>query len=251
MPMSDIQVVTLDLWQTLIIDQREWGRERTRLRIEGAMEALHDAGEPVTEEQAREAYRACYRTCRAILQQGQDVSFKEQVQIFVRGMADGLLERISRETFARILNRYADSFFESPPTMADGVPQMLQTLKDRGYRIGIISNTGMTPGRLFRTYMEQLEILHYFDNLTFSDEVLLAKPSRAIFLHAMASLGCIAEQTVHVGDHRRNDILGAQGAGIRTVWLEGVDSSDVDVTPTITIQHIAELPEALEKLSVA
>ena len=150
------------------------------------------------------------------------------------------------------LNRYADSFFDSPPVMADGVPEMLQTLKDRDYRIGLISNTGMTPGRLFRAYMEQLEILHYFDNLTFSDEVLLAKPSRAIFLHAMANLGCIADQTVHVGDHRRNDILGAQGAGIRTVWLEGVDdSSEVDVTPTITIQRIAELPEALQKLSAA
>ncbi len=249
--MSDIQVITLDLWQTLIIDQREWRRERTRLRIEGVMEALHDAGESFTEEQIREAYRACYRTCRAVHQEGRDVSFKEQVQIFVRSIDDGLLERTNRETFARIINRYADAFFDSPPAMAPNVPEMLQSLKSRGYRLGLISNTGQTPGRLFRAYMEDMGIIQFFDHLTFSDEVLMAKPSPAIFLHTLASIGCTAEHTVHVGDHLRNDIVGAQGVGMRTVWVEGFDTNEVDAIPTATIQRIGDLPEALEGLNTA
>ena len=249
--MSDIQAVTIDLWQTLIIDQQEWGRERARLRIEGALEALRDAGQPFTEEQVRDAYRACYRFCRTVREEGRDVSFKEQVEVFVRGIDDGLLERISRETFARILNRYAGSFYDSPPVMADGVPAMLQALKEREYRIGLISNTGMTPGRVFRAYLENLGIIQFFDHLTFSDEVLLAKPSRAIFLHTLASIGCGVGQAVHVGDHRLNDIVGAQEVGIRTVWVEGFDTSEVDVTPTATIQRIADLPEALEQLRAA
>ena len=248
--MPPIQVVTLDLWQTLILDRQEWGQVRSRLRIEGAIEALRDAGEPATEAQVREAYRACYRACQAVRQQGRDVSFKEQVQIFVQGIADGLLERISRDTFARILNRYADSFFESPPAMAEGVPDMLSALKDKGYRLGIISNTGQTPGRLIRAYLEDLDIIHYFDHLTFSDEVMLSKPAPAIFLHALASMGCPDVVGVaHVGDHLRNDILGAQQVGIATVWLKGFDASAVDVTPAVTIRSIAELPVALETLA--
>ena len=246
--MPNIQVVTLDLWQTLVIDQQEWARERARLRVDGAVEALHDAGEPFTEEQVREAYRACYRTCHAIREEERDISFKDQVQMFVRGIDDGLLERIGRDTFARILNRYAHAFFESPPVLADGVPEMLQTLKDRDYRIGIISNTGMTPGRLLRAFLEELDIIQFFDHLTFSDEILLAKPSRAIFLHTLASMGCLADQAVHVGDHLRNDIAGAQDVGIRTVWVAGFDDGDVNVTPTATIHRIADLPEALKKL---
>ena len=246
--MADIQVVTLDLWQTLVIDNQEWGRERARLRIEGAVEALRDDGEHFSEDQVREAYRACYRACRAIREEEQDVSFKEQVQIFLRGIADGLLERISRETFARILNRYADAFFDSPPVMAEGVPGMLKTLKEREYRLGLISNTGMTPGRVFRAYLEDLDIIQFFDHLTFSDEILLTKPSRAIFLHTLSSIGCQVDQAVHVGDHLRNDISGAQKVGIRTVWLEGFDTGQADVTPTATIQRIADLPEALDKL---
>ncbi len=246
--MPAIQVVTLDLWQTLITDRQEWGQVRSRLRIQATLDALHDASEPATEAQVREAYRACYRACQAVRQAGLDVSFKEQVQIFVRGIADGLLERISRDTFARILNRYADSFFESPPALAEGVPEMLSALKDKGYRLGIISNTGQTPGRLIRAYLEDLDIIGYFDHATFSDEVRLSKPAPAIFLHTLASMGCLADQVVHVGDHLRNDVLGAHQVGIATVWLKGFDSRTVDVTPTVTIHRIAELPGALETL---
>ncbi len=247
--MPDIRAVTLDLWQTLIIDKPEQGRERRRFRIQGTLEALHEAGEGVTEEQVSDAYRACYRTCQAIRQEGRDVSFNEQVQIFVRAIDSGLSDRLDQETFARILNRYADSFFHAPPKPADGVPEMLATLKERGYLLGLISNTGMTPGRLFRTYLEELGIIHLFDQLTFSDEVLLAKPSPAIFLTTLSALGATPEQGVHVGDHLRNDIAGAHEAGIRSVWLEGFDESEMVVKPTATIQRIADLPLALDRLS--
>ena len=249
--MPDIRAVTLDLWQTLIIDKPEQGRERRRFRIQGTVEALHDVGEGVTEEQVSEAYRACYRTCQAIRKEGRDVSFNEQVRIFVRAIDSGLSDRLDQDTFARILDRYADSFFHAPPKPADGISEMLATLKERGYLLGLISNTGMTPGRLFRTYLEDLGVIHLFDQLTFSDEVLLAKPSPAIFLTTLSALGTTPEQGVHVGDHLRNDIVGAHEAGIRTVWVEGFDTSEVDVTPTAAIRRIADLPEALEQLRVA
>jgi HAD superfamily hydrolase (TIGR01509 family) len=248
--MPDICVVTLDLWQTLIVDKREWGLERARIRIEGTLEVLRRAGELITEEQVWEGYRLCYRTCKTVRQQGLDVSFRDQVQIFVRGISEGLMERINRDTFAAILNRYADSFFESPPAMVAQVPQVLKALKDRNYRIGLISNTGMTPGRLFRSYLEELGIIQFFDHLTFSDEVLLSKPSGPIFMHAMANMGSTASNTVHVGDHLLNDIVGAKDVGMRTIWVEGFDDSEVEVSPTITISHIQDLPDAIERLSV-
>lgn len=246
--MSDIRAVTLDLWQTLIIDKPEQGRERRRLRIQGTLEALNEAGEGVPEEQVSDAYRTCYRTCQAIRQEGRDVSFNEQVRLFVRAIAPGLSERLDDDTFTNILNRYADSFFQSPPEPANGLSKMLSTLKERGYLLGLISNTGMTPGRLFRIYLEELGIIHLFDQLTFSDEVLLAKPSPAIFLATFSALGVTPGQGVHVGDHLHNDIAGAHETGIRTVWLEGFDESQIVVRPTAIIQRISDLPLALDRL---
>ena len=56
--MSSIEAVTLDLWQTLVVDTREWGRLRTQIRIDDTVAALQEVGEQVTEEQVREAFRA-------------------------------------------------------------------------------------------------------------------------------------------------------------------------------------------------
>jgi putative hydrolase of the HAD superfamily len=246
--MAEIQVVLLDLWQTILIDEREWGRERTRIRLEGAQQALQDFGESYTEDHLREAYRSCYRTCRAVREEGRDLTFKQQVETFVGNIDNGLLERIDRQTFARILNRYADAFYDSPPAIADGVHDMLETLKLRDYRLGLISNTGMTPGRLFRAFMEKVGIIEFFDQLTFSDEIMMSKPAPAIFLHTLTSMGALIEHTVFVGDHLRNDIMGAQELGMRTVWVEGFDTSGLDVTPTTSIEKIADLPDALEHL---
>ena len=246
--MPEIKAVTLDLWQTLLIDERELGRERTRFRLVGAVEALSDAGESFTEDHAREAHRTCYRTCRAIREGGRDVSFEEHVRIFVGSIDDGLLDRIPEETFRRIYNRYANSFFDAPPRMANGVPKMLTTLKEGGYKIGLISNTGMTPGSVFRTHLGDLGVLAHFDHLAFSDEVLYAKPSAVIFRHALGGLGCRVEETVHVGDHLLNDVLGAHQVGIATVWVKGFDPSAVKVTPAVTIDSITDLPGVLKTL---
>ncbi|MBI4197795.1 MAG: HAD family hydrolase [Chloroflexi bacterium] len=249
--MADIQVVTLDLWQTLVLDTREWGRERTRIRIEDTVAALRQAGEEFTEEQVREAFRAGYRQCREIHRQGLDVSFKEQVQMFVRQIAPGLLERLSRETFAVILNRYADAFYDSPPMIPEGVEETLYGLTQKGYRLAVISNTGMTPGRTFRAYFDEQGLSQYFEHCTFSDEVLMTKPNRHIFMHTLLSMGSTPTVAVHVGDHLLNDIKGASDMGMRSVWLEGFDDSKLDVTPTATIKKLAELPATLEQLKRA
>lgn len=247
--MSGIQAVTLDLWQTLVIDTREWGRIRTRIRIEDSVEALNNAGENVTEDQVREAFRAGYRKCRATREQGMEVTFPKQVRNFVEGISDGIMDRIDRETFAYILNRYSDAFYDSPPMIARGAPEALIELKQAGYRIGLISNTGMTPGRVFRAYLEEQGLVDFFDHMTFSDEVRMPKPFPAIFLHTFASMGCTPENTVHVGDHLRNDVVGASQVGMRTIWLRGFDDGAVEVEPTATIDSISELPSALQGLN--
>ena len=56
--MTAIEAVTFDLWQTLILDDRELGRARTRRRLEGALEALTGAGYDFSFEQIQEAYRS-------------------------------------------------------------------------------------------------------------------------------------------------------------------------------------------------
>ena len=249
--MAVIKGVTFDLWQTLLLDNRELGRARMQVRLNGAIDALQDAGERFGEDRVREAYRQCYRTCHDIRAQELDVSFMEQVEIFISNIDDGLLQRLSEEVVRRIATIYADSFCHHPPTLHPSAVEVLRGVKEGGYSVGLISNTGMTPGATFRSYMEQLGILGYFDTLTFSDEVRLAKPSREIFIRTAKELGAPPEQVVHVGDHLLNDVLGARNAGMKTIWIETHEEGrqEVDVRPDITVPSLELVNGAIETLS--
>jgi len=246
--MSEIRVVTFDLWQTLVLDTREWRRERTRICIEDTTALLTKAGESFTEDQVREGFRAANRICRALREQGLDMAFRDQVQTFVKSIGEGLQDRLSREQFAGILNRYADCFYDAPPKIADNAEPVLLALTQAGYRLALISNTAATPGRTLNAYLGEMGLSPYFELYTFSDEVLMCKPNRNIFLHTLLQMGVKPAQAVHVGDHLRNDILGANEVGMRSILLEGPDETGLDVQPTARIKALAELPEALEQL---
>lgn len=248
-----ISCVTFDLWQTLLLDNRELGLARTEVRLEGALEALREAGEPFTKERVREAYRQCYRTCHDVRSQERDVSFREQIEIFIGHIDGGLMGRLPGGSVERITSTYADSLFHHPPPPHPDTASVLRGVKELGYRIGLISNTGMTPGYTFREYMERLDILGYFDTLTFSDEVRLAKPGRDIFSRTAEALGAPMEQVVHVGDHLTNDVFGAHQVGMKTIWIEtaGERLSEVDVVPDATVPSLGGVPEAVGKLARA
>ena len=250
--MSQITSVTFDLWQTLLLDNRELGRARTQLRLEGAQDALIRVGENYSIEDLREAYRACYRHCHRVREENLDVSFPEQVDIFINYVSSDLADRLPEEIIQEITQAYSDAFFVHPPLPHAESVAVLEGIRDMDLNIGLISNTGMTPGTAFRRFLDQHKLLHYFHTLTFSDEVKLAKPSEQIFRLTVDSLQSTPEQTVHVGDHVINDVQGAKQVGMRTVWIEGFyqreDPTDPKTEPDIAVPDLGEVVRAIKKL---
>ena len=247
-----ITAVTFDLWQTLLLDNRELGRARAQIRLEGAQTALARFGESYDIEHIREAYRACYQECRRIREQSLDVSFREQVEIFIDNINDGLVGRLDEQTVQEIVRSYADSFFVHPPVPHADAQAVLQDVKAMGLSIGLISNTGMTPGEAFRKYLDQQGLLEYFDVLTFSDEVKISKPSGEIFLMTLDAMGATPAQTVHVGDHVKNDVVGANRCGLKTVWITGFyeneDPDDPETQPDATVDGLGQVTSAISRL---
>ena len=96
-------------------------------------------------------------------------------------------------------------------------------------------------------------MLGYFHTLTFSDEVKLAKPSGEIFSMTLRSLGATADQTIHVGDHVVNDVVGAKRCGLKTIWITGFyereDPNDPETEPDITVSGLGEVVPAIAKLA--
>ena len=247
--MTAIDSVTFDLWQTLILDDRELGRARTRRRLEGALEALNDAKYDFSFEQLQEAYRSCFRTCRAIHSEEKDVTFDEQVHIFIDNIDENLSQRLDNQVVERITYWYAEAFFDFPPPVVSGAYEVLEKVSQAGYKLGLISNTGMTPGRLFRRYLAQHNILDFFHTLTFSDEVKLCKPSTEMFHMTLKSLGSSPERSVHVGDHIANDVVGARRAGMRVVLVGEAEWQEQAEEPHLQVPTLGDVPQALEELA--
>ena len=247
--MAPLNTVIFDLWQTLIIDYPEPGRLRVQKRLDSVSEVLSTAGFHFTQDQLTGASQNCYRVCDGIREQEGDVSFDEQVDIFINGIDEGLLERISDETRTHIARRYADSYLEHPPLIADGAKRVVRALKEMGYKVGMICNTGSTPGVTQRVFLDRMGLLPFFDTLTFSDEERLSKPSTEIFHRTLDRLMSSSAESVHVGDHPRNDVEGAKRAGLRAIWLRRDGAREPDVAPDATIETLEETLDALSQLT--
>lgn len=126
-----------------------------------------------------------------------------------------------------------------------GVHDTLAALSDAGVRVGIVCDVGLTPSGVLREYLEQHDLLRYFDHWSFSDEVGVYKPDPAIFKHALDGLGVDdPARAVHVGDLRRTDIAGASGFGMTAVRYRGVfDDPPADVEGHHVIDDLRELVE--------
>jgi len=251
--LPEITAVTFDLWQTLLLDNRDLGQARALIRLEGAQNAISRFGESYGLEHIREAYRACYRECRRIRGVFLDVSFREQVEMFINNISDGLVGRLDEETILEVVRTYADSFWVHPPVPHTDAQAVLQDVYAMGLGIGLISNTAMTPGETFRKYMDQQGLLEYFDVLTFSDEVKISKPAEEIFHMTLSSLGATPAQTVHVGDHVKNDVVGANRCGLKTVWITGFyeneDPSNPETQPDETVDGLGQVAQAIARLA--
>lgn len=127
----------------------------------------------------------------------------------------------------------------------DDAASTLHALRERGLRIGLISNT-MWPGDLHRQEMARLGILSYFDDTLFSADLGLWKPQPALYRLALERLGVPAEQAFFVGDTPEHDLVGAQTVGMKTVYKRNNAFKPNGIRPDAEISQLSELLDLLD-----
>ena len=70
---------------------------------------------------------------------------------------------------------------------------------------------------------------------------VVGKPMPHIFRAALARLAVRPAEAVMIGDSPISDVQGAQGAGIKTIWLAPDGATPGEEHPDLTIHHFAEL----------
>lgn len=145
-----------------------------------------------------------------------DPWFEEFIrQIFVRelGLPEGDFAGIARELFER---------FEDPATFRvfPGARELLAELRERGVRLGVVSNWSARLPRMLRA----LELLDAFDFVLSSAIEQLEKPDPALFERARDLAGVDASAILHTGDSIEKDGA-AREVGIDFVLLDHFDRS--------------------------
>lgn len=96
--------------------------------------------------------------------------------------------------------------------VVDGGAEVLRTLHQRGYKLGIISN--LIGENEVPDWLEEDGLDQYFDCVVLSSVCHLRKPCGEIYDLACRELGVTAAECVSVADNIKRDIPGAKAAGI-------------------------------------
>jgi putative hydrolase of the HAD superfamily len=105
---------------------------------------------------------------------------------------------------------------------------LLESLRDRGLKLGLVSNA-FDPGWLLRRDLEQMGLAERLDFSVFSSEVGVRKPDPRIFECALEALGVEPERALFVGDRLYEDVRGAGELGMTTVqalWFRADEHPD-------------------------
>jgi len=218
-----IQAVTFDFWGTLYTnreaDSIRLALLRQRLGSDGDLQQAYDYAHQVAHSHWQKEHRS--------------LSTSERLDI----MLHHLQITLSPAVKAELVRELEEALLQTPPEPVSHIRDLLLALQERDVRIGLISDTGITPGRVLRTVMARDGLLPFFQHCTFSDEVGRAKPHPRPFLHTLEMLGVEPRHATHIGDLPETDIAGAKRVGMRAVLFTGVTGLKGD-----TCQADAVLP---------
>lgn len=100
--------------------------------------------------------------------------------------------------------------------------------------------------------VECIGIAGYFRFAFSAEQLGVSKPDPRAFHAALQHAGVPAQAAVHIGDHPRDDIHGAQAAGMRAIWVNPQGKAwDGEGTPDAQIASLAELPALLARWQAA
>jgi putative hydrolase of the HAD superfamily len=99
--------------------------------------------------------------------------------------------------------------------LASTTHALLESLRERGLKLGLVSNA-IDPPELLHRDLADLGVAERLDVAVFSSEIGRRKPDPLIFRHALDALGVAPENALMVGDKVAIDIAGARALGMRT-----------------------------------
>ena len=112
--------------------------------------------------------------------------------------------------------------------------EALLAARRRGARIVVVSNWDVSLSEV----LEAVGLAPLIDAVITSAAVGAAKPSPAIFTHALAVAGVGPGRAVHVGDSVSDDVVGARACGITPILVRRDDGAEQPPAGVVTVSDL-------------
>jgi len=107
------------------------------------------------------------------------------------------------------------------------VMETLQKLRDKGYLLGIISNSSYSYEHILGI-LEKLRIKNFFKEVLVSSQEGVAKPHVLIFKKALSLFNVQPEEVIFIGDNPEIDVPGAKAIGMKVFLVSNDKKIDID-----------------------
>ena len=244
---STLTALTFDFWNTLYsADHGSWEQVKPR-RMKALRRLLAAAGLRPGGEEMERVYVAGFEAYMAAWTGGRHFGAREEALFFLDNFG---VERssVDQEVLDSAIVEIENAARRGRIPLVTGVAETIPRLAAAGYRLGLISDTSLTPGRVLREFMEKDGLLRYFSVPTFSDETGYPKPDPRMFTATLGALAAEPAQAAHIGDTPRTDIQGAKNVGMVAIRCAGVvDQPELPEADFVIWDH-RELPAVLRGL---
>lgn len=237
-----IQVITFDLWNTIFTN-----RFYSDLRLSYLFQFLDKKQISYSFSEVKNAFASAFHFSDIDLV---EINYRH---IYTSERISKLFQALNIKFFESdyklIESKFEEAMLKDPPHLKIGVKETLKELSN-DYNIGLISNTGITPGRVIKEVFRMYDIQKYFQLTLFSDEIGFYKPHPIMFKTALKQFNCKPQNAIHIGDILETDIKGAKECNMLAIWINDSFSLKSDkIQPDYEIQQISETIQIIKGIS--
>ncbi|MFP4529155.1 MAG: HAD family hydrolase [Candidatus Kapaibacterium sp.] len=214
-----LKVITIDFWNTLFDSSN--GTQRNTIRQKALIGEIEAVGRTISSEEFNSAMQASWEFFNNIWKNEYRTPDPAETVRFFWSRLD---MPHSEKAIAAIVKAFAESILDYPPRPMQGVRRALDQLAG-DYRLGIVSDTGFSPGKVLKELLYREDMLDYFEAFSFSDETKVSKPHEKAFLTVLDRLGCNPADALHIGDIEETDVAGAKKLGMMAIRFTGDETA--------------------------